>query len=66
MKKADTPTPLWLTVPQVAQMLQICTDHAYALTHRADFPSVRLGHSIRVDRCALEKWTAAHVGEALL
>ncbi len=66
MKTPDTPAPIWLTVPQMAQMLQICVDHAYTLAHRADFPAVRLGHSIRIDRRALERWTAEHIGEVLL
>lgn len=66
MKKADALAPIWLTVPQMAQMFQICTDHAYALTHRDDFPAVRIGRTIRIDRHRLEEWAAAHIGETLL
>lgn len=57
----DTTTvaPLWLTVKQAAQLLQLSEDTVYPLTHRADFPAVRIGRTIRIDRRRLEEWAAA-------
>lgn len=54
-----TITPLWLTVKQAAQLLQLSEDIVYPLTHRADFPAVRVGRAIRIDRRRLEEWAAA-------
>ena len=54
-----TMTPLWLTVKQAAQLLQLSEDVVYPLTHRADFPAVRIGRAIRIDRRRLEEWAAA-------
>lgn len=53
-----TITPLWLTVKQAAQLLQLSEDVVYPLTHRADFPAVRIGRTIRIDRRRLEEWAA--------
>lgn len=60
----DTMDPLWLTVKQTAQLLQLSEDVVYPLTHRADFPAVRIGRAIRIDRRRLEEWADAHTGEA--
>lgn len=58
-------TPLWLTVKQAAQLLQLSEDVVYPLTHRADFPAVRIGRTIRIDRRRLEDWAAEQTkGEA--
>lgn len=54
-----TLTPLWLTVKQAAQLLQLSEDVVYPLTHRTDFPAVRIGRAIRIDRRRLEEWAAA-------
>lgn len=61
----DTMAPLWLTVKQTAQLLQLSEDVVYPLTHRADFPAVRIGRAIRIDRRRLEEWANAHTGEAV-
>lgn len=53
-----TLTPLWLTVKQAAQLLQLSEDVVYPLTHRSDFPAVRIGRTIRIDRRRLEDWAA--------
>ena len=53
-----TLTPLWLTVKQAAQLLQLSEDVVYPLTHRSDFPAVRIGRTIRIDRRCLEDWAA--------
>ena len=57
----DTTTvnPLWLTVKQAAQLLQLSEDTVYPMAHRQDFPAVRIGRAIRIDRRRLEEWAAA-------
>ena len=60
----DTMAPLWLTVKQTAQLLQLSENVVYPLTHRKDFPAVRVGRAIRIDRRRLEEWADAHTGEA--
>lgn len=54
----EASAPLWLTVKQAAQLLQLSEDVVYRLTHRADFPATRVGHAIRINRRALEEWVA--------
>jgi excisionase family DNA binding protein len=47
----------WLTVPQVAQELQIPRTRAYELIHRGELPAVRIGErSIRVNRRELVRF----------
>ena len=60
----ETMAPLWLTVKQTAQLLQLSENVVYPLTHRKDFPAVRVGRAIRIDRRRLEEWADAHTGEA--
>ena len=61
---ADTMAPLWLTVKQASQLLQLSEYVVYPLTHRADFPAVRVGRAIRIDRRQLEEWAAAQTAGA--
>lgn len=56
---ATTMTPLWLTVKQAAQLLQLSEDTVYPMTHQQGFPAVRIGRAIRIDRRRLEEWAAA-------
>ena len=47
----------WLTVPQVAEELQIPRTRAYELIQRGALPAVRIGErSIRVNRRELERF----------
>lgn len=47
----------WLTVPQVAEELQVPRTRAYELIARGDLPAVRIGkRSIRVNRRELERF----------
>jgi excisionase family DNA binding protein len=47
----------WLTVPEVAEELQIPRSRAYDLCARGDLPAVRIGErSIRVNRAELERF----------
>jgi excisionase family DNA binding protein len=49
--------PEWLTVPEVAQLLQLPRTRAYELIHRGQLPVVRVGErSIRVHRGELERF----------
>jgi excisionase family DNA binding protein len=58
----DTKTPDisekgWLTVPELAQELQIPRTRAYELIARGELPAVRIGErSIRVNRQELERF----------
>ena len=47
-----------LTVPQVAERLQIGRDSAYRLCLRPDFPAIRIGGLIRIPVLGFERWLA--------
>ena len=47
---------LTMSVAEVARKLGICEKSAYTLTHRADFPVIRLGRRVRVSREGLRAW----------
>ena len=47
---------LTLSVEETAQQLGICTKVAYQLTHRADFPTIKIGRRTRVSREGLREW----------
>jgi excisionase family DNA binding protein len=47
----------WLTVREVAELLQLPRTRAYELIHRGELPAVRIGErSIRVHRGELERF----------
>lgn len=49
-----------LTIPEVAQALGLSRSTVYStLLHREDFPVVRLGGSVRVNREKLQQWLDA-------
>lgn len=48
--------PLTLTVPEVAEILRINKTKAYELSHRKDFPSIKLGNRIVIPRDAFLRW----------
>lgn len=50
---------LTLSVAEAAKELGICTKNVYTLTHRADFPTVRIGQRIRISRAGLAEWVRA-------
>lgn len=65
----ETPAPdgpMLLTVPQAAKLLQIGRDQAYNLTHRRDFPAVRIGRTVRVNKEGLQRWLNENNGGILL
>jgi excisionase family DNA binding protein len=47
-----------LTVPEVAQRLKLCKDHAYELVRRGDIKKVQLGKSVRVRPADLDEYVA--------
>lgn len=58
--------PMLLTVPQAAKLLQLGRDQVYNLTHRADFPAVRIGRNVRINREQLQSWLNENNGGILL
>lgn len=48
-----------LTVKQAAELLQLSEDVVYPLTHRRDFPAIRVGRCIRIPRNMLMDWVEA-------
>ena len=49
-------TSLTMSVEEAAKELGICTKTAYTLTHRADFPVIRIGRRTRISREGLAEW----------
>lgn len=47
---------LTLSVAEAAEQLGICVKSAYTLTHRQDFPTVKIGRRTRVSRAGLAEW----------
>lgn len=47
---------LTMSVEEAAQQLGVCTKIAYQLTHRADFPTIKIGRRTRVSREGLREW----------
>lgn len=57
--------PLLLTVPQAAELLQLGREHVYTLCHRADFPALRIGRCVRINRELLQEWLNKNGGMTL-
>lgn len=51
---------LTLSVPETAKELGVSVKTAYDLVHRADFPTIRIGQRIRINREGLRKWINAN------
>lgn len=47
---------LTMSVEQAAEQLGVCVKTAYTLTHRADFPTVKIGRRTRISREGLREW----------
>lgn len=58
--------PMLLTVAQAAKLLQLGQDTVYTLTHRRDFPCIRIGRSVRINRELLQSWLNDNNGGILL
>lgn len=47
---------LTLSVAEAAKELGICEKTLYTLTHRADFPTIKIGRRTRISREGLQVW----------
>ena len=47
---------LTISVAEAAEQLGICVKSAYTLTHRQDFPTVKIGRRTRVSRAGVAEW----------
>lgn len=47
---------LTMSVAEAAAQLGICVKSAYTLTHRADFPTVKIGRRTRISCEGLREW----------
>ena len=47
---------LTMSVAEAAAQLGICVKSAYNLTHRADFPTVKIGRRTRISCEGLRDW----------
>ncbi len=47
---------LTMSVEEAAQQLGICTKSVYTLTHRQDFPTIKIGRRTRISRAGLAEW----------
>lgn len=47
---------LTMSVAEAAKHLGVCTKTAYTLTHRQDFPTVKIGRRTRISREGLVEW----------
>ena len=45
-----------LTMNEVANMLKISRSKAYSLIHQKDFPIIKIGKCVRVNKKELLKW----------
>jgi excisionase family DNA binding protein len=54
--------PAVLTMGHIQRTLGVAKKTAYDLVHRADFPAVRLGRTIRVPREAFLRWLEQQAG----
>ena len=49
-------TPLLLTVPEAARLLQLGRNSVYELVACRQLPALRFGRAIRIPRASLEAW----------
>lgn len=47
---------LTLSVEEAAEMLGVCTKTLYTMTHRADFPTIKIGRRTRISYEGLREW----------
>ena len=66
MPRTNKDHPLLLTVPQAAELTQLGRDTVYKLCHRDDFPVIRIGRTVRINREGLQDWLNKNNGGILL
>lgn len=47
---------LTMSVEQASEQLGVCVKTVYTLTHRADFPVIRIGRRTLISREGLQEW----------
>ena len=47
---------LTMSVAEAAKSLGVCEKTVYTLTHRRDFPTVKIGRRTRISRDGLAEW----------
>lgn len=55
----------YLTVSEIQSWLGISQGAAYNLTHRKDFPVLRIGGAVRIPRVPFLAWVAAHTSNPM-
>lgn len=55
----------WLSVNEMAEMLQITPGGVYALVRKQRIPATRIGRRVIIPRAALQAWMDAKTREAL-
>lgn len=55
----------YLTVSDIQSWLGISQGAAYNLTHRKDFPVLRLGSAVRIPKIPFVAWLAAHTSNPM-
>ena len=63
--KSKTSQSMYLTVGDVQEYLNISQGAAYNLTHRKDFPVLRVGGAVRIPRTPFLAWVAAHTSNPM-
>ncbi len=48
-----------LTAQEVAKLLKVCDRTVYTWAHRADFPAVKIGNTLRIPYGLLMDWVNA-------
>lgn len=54
---------LLISVVETAKVLGISRPTVYQLARRADFPSMKIGTKVLINRVALEQWVNDHVAK---
>lgn len=47
---------LTMSVAEAARALGVCEKTVYTLTHRADFPTIKIGRRTRISSAGLAEW----------
>ena len=55
----------YLTVSEIQSWLGISHGAAYNLTHRKNFPVLRIGSAVRIPRVPFLAWVAAHTSNPM-
>ena len=48
-----------MSIAEAAAELGVCEKTVYTLTHRQDFPTIKIGRRIRISREGLRDWVQA-------